>query len=134
MATGIRRRHGRSCRTRDGGVCNCGEGWQAEVYSRRDGKKIRKTFASQAEAKSWRADAVAALGKGTLKAPSPVTLAEAWEAWYAGAREGTVRTRSGDPYKPSALRSYEQQMRRRVLPALGWVKLAEIRRVQLRTS
>jgi hypothetical protein len=57
MAAGIRTRHGRSCRSRDGGRCNCSPSYEAWVYSKRDDKKIRKTFKSQAEAKAWRADA-----------------------------------------------------------------------------
>src|SRR5262245_18044453 len=106
MATGIRRRHGRNCRSRSGGSCNCSEGWEASVYSKRDGKKIRKTFAREADAKSWRADALTALGKGTMRAPKPTTVREAWETWHQGIREGTIRNRSGDPFKPSAIRSY----------------------------
>lgn len=133
MATGITKRHSRKCRSREGGGCNCEPSFEAWVYSKRDHKKIRAphTFARESEARAWRADASAALGKGTLRAPKPTTLSEAWDAWYEGAKEGTIRNRSGDPYKPSALRSYEQHMRRRVLPALGSVKLAEIQRVQL---
>ena len=131
MATGIRRRHGRNCRSRGGGSCNCSEGWEASVYSKRDGKKIRKTFARESEAKSWRADALTGLGKGTLRAPKPTTVRQAWDAWYEGAKEGTIRNRSGDPFKPAAIRSYERAMRLRLLPELGSVKLAEIRRPDL---
>jgi len=58
-------------------------------------------------------------------------LAEAWEAWLAGARAGTILNRSRKPYKPSALRSYDQAMRLRVLPKLGHTRLAEIRHDQL---
>jgi integrase len=42
-----------------------------------------------------------------------------------------VTNRSGDRYKPSALRSYEQAMRLRVLPAFGRTKLAEVSRPDL---
>ena len=48
-----------------------------------------------------------------------------------GAREGSVRTRSGDKYKPSALRSYEIALRRRVVPALGGYRLSDLRRVDV---
>jgi integrase len=43
------------------------------------------------------------------------------------ARNGHVRNRSGDPYKPSAIRGYEQNLRRRVIPALGTVRLGDVR-------
>jgi len=39
-----------------------------------------------------------------------------------------VRTRSGEPYKPSALRSYEQALERKVLPALGRKRLCALER------
>jgi hypothetical protein len=42
-----------------------------------------------------------------MRAPSQTTLQQAWEAWEAGAKDGTIRTRSGDIYKPFALRGYE---------------------------
>ena len=49
--TGIRTRHRQDCGTRESGGCNCEPAYEASVYSKRDGKKIRKTFASAAEAK-----------------------------------------------------------------------------------
>lgn len=127
----IRKLHSKGCSARDGGRCRCGAGWEAAVYSQRDGKKIRKTFASKAEAKTWRADASTQLARGELRAPKPTTLREAWEVWIEGARAGTIRNRSGDPFKPSALRAYEGAMRREVLPEFGPVKLADLRRPDL---
>lgn len=43
-------------------------------------------------------------------------------------RSGKVRTRSGEPYKPSAIRSYEAALESRVLPALGAKRLADVQR------
>lgn len=131
MAEGIRKRHSRGCRSRDGGRCNCNAGFEAWVFSKRDGKKIRKTFSREAEAKSWRVVALNALARGGLRVAKPTTVQEAWEAWYEGANAGTVTNRSGDPYKPSALRSYERAMRLRVLPEFGDVRLAEVHRPDL---
>jgi integrase len=105
--------------------------YRASVWSNRDRKRIRKTFDSLAAAKNWRADALSALSKGSLRAPKPTTVREAWQAWYEGAKAGNVRNRSGDPYKPSALRSYEGAMRRRVLPEFGSTRLADVRRPDL---
>jgi hypothetical protein len=42
------------------GIRPRGKSWEAWVYDRRDGKKIRKTFPTQAAAKSWPSDAVGA--------------------------------------------------------------------------
>lgn len=125
MATGIMKRHSKGCPGRAGGRCNCDAGWEASVFSKRDGKKIRRTFAREAEAKSWRADALHALARGGLRAPKPTTVLEAWEQWYGGAKNGSVRNRSGDRYKPSSLRDYERNMRLRVLPELGAIRLTD---------
>jgi integrase len=106
MAAGIRTRHTRSCGSEEGGRCNCSPSYEAGVYSKRDDKKIRKTFGNLAEAKGWRADASGAVRKRTMRAPSKTTISEAAEQWLEGARQGSIRNRSGDAYKPSAIRGY----------------------------
>src|SRR5215211_4795838 len=126
MATGITKRHSRTCRSRSDGACNCQPSYEAWIYSKREGKKIRKSFARKSAAKSWRANAKSALDKGGLRAPTPTTLHEAWDAWYAGALADAIRNASGDTYKPSALRGYERHMRLRVLPAIGAMRLSDI--------
>jgi len=126
MAAGIRTRHGRSCHSRDGGRCNCSPSYEAWVYSKRDDKKIRKTFRELAEARSWRADAEVAVRKRTLRAPSKMTIAEDAAEWLEGVKRGAILTASGNTYKPSALRGYEAALRVRVLPEFGGVRLAEL--------
>jgi hypothetical protein len=69
-------------------------------------------------------------GRG-LRAPKPTTLRVAWEAWHEGAKAGTIRNRSGDRYKPSAIRGYDQGMRLPVLPEFGAVRLADLDRIDL---
>src|SRR5436190_11090882 len=64
-----------------------------------------------------------------MRARTATTLRRCWDAWLAGARDGTVRNRSGDAYKPSVLRSYEASMRLRVLPELGGARLSDITRI-----
>jgi integrase len=66
-----------------------------------------------------------------MRAPVPTTLTEAANAWIEGAREGTIRTRSGHIYKPSALRGYDSALRMRVLPQLGSVKLSDVSRLDV---
>jgi integrase len=101
------------------------------VFSVKDGRKLRKTFRNLSEAKGWRADAGSAVRKGTLRSPSRLTLRDAAEAWLKGAEEGTIRNRSGDPYKPSALRSYRASLEKRVLPELGAARLSALSRVDV---
>jgi integrase len=128
---GIEVRHRLPCASRSGGKCNCKPAYQASVWSNRERKRIKKTFASLAEAKAWRAEAQTAIRRGTMRAPSQLTLREAAEAWLAGAREGSIRNRSGDRYKPSVVRGYETSLRLRVLPELGGRKVSEISRADL---
>ena len=126
MATGIRKRHSKGCRSRGGGRCNCDAGWEASVFSKRDGKKIRNTFPTKAAARTWRADAGSQLERGSLRAPTKTTLRETAEEWLRGAEAGEIRNNSGHPYKPSTLRGYRQALEDRVLPELGAAKLSEI--------
>jgi integrase len=100
---GVTVRHGRGCASADGGRCRCQPAYQAQVFSPRDRRTIRKSFPSVAEARAWRADTKAALQKGTMRAATSMTLEEAADDWLGAARAGIARTRSGDAYKPSAL-------------------------------
>ncbi|MEK6271480.1 MAG: tyrosine-type recombinase/integrase [Actinomycetota bacterium] len=116
MATGIRKR---------------GDSYEAAVYLKREDRKLRRTFPTLAAAKSWRNEAATAATKGVLRTPTTTTLREAWTAWLEGAKAGTVLNRSGNPFKPSALRAYQGAMKNRVLDDLGGARLADIRRADL---
>ena len=105
--TGIRARHGRGCRSRDGGRCSCSPSYEAWTFDAREGKEIRKTFPTLAAARAWTADATGAVRRGQLRAVQAPTLREAAEAWLAGVHEGSIRNRSGDAYKQSAIRGYD---------------------------
>jgi len=123
---GITVRHRRHCGVRSGGRCTCHPSYRPEVWSSRDGKKIRTTCRTLAEAKAWRRNAIGELRRNALRAPDPLTLAEVARRWRAGARAGAIRTRSGDPYKPSSIRGYEEALLTRVLPELGARRLEAI--------
>src|SRR3954453_22632385 len=128
---GITVRHSRRCSVHEGQPCSCTPSYRAEVWSARDGKKIRKDCRTLAEAKAWRADAMREIRLGTRRASAPLTVAEAAEAWLTGARAGSIRNRSGDEYKPSSIRGYEEALRIRVLPELGTRRLDTITRSDL---
>ena len=131
MAEGVRKRHSKGCRSGEGGRCNCKAGWEAWVYLPKEKKKLRKTFARESEAKSWRADAHAAANAGSLRTPSRITLEQAAWLWLEAARDGTVRDRSGHTYKPSTLRLYAEVLRLRVLPEFASVRLADLSRADI---
>jgi integrase len=101
------------------------------VYSARDEKKLYKAFPTLAAARAWRADAGSAVRKRTLRAPTRTTLREAWKQWLDGARDGTIRNRSGDPFKPSVIRSYDQAYALYLDDDLGAAKLGDIDRLHV---
>jgi integrase len=101
-------------------------GW---VWDPRAGKKIYRTFSgkgAKSEAKTWRSDAVPAIRKHQLRAPTRLSLRDAWESWITAAERGEVQSRFKRPYKPSALRGYRADMSNYVLPVLGARRLADI--------
>ena len=126
MAEGIRKRHSKGCSAREGGRCNCAGGWEASVYSPRDGRKLYKTFPRKSEARSWRADAKRSLDRGKLRTPNGRTLREVAATWLEAAERGEIRNRSGRSFKPSTLRGYRVALEDRVLPELGTRKLTAI--------
>jgi integrase len=128
---GVETRHSRSCGSRKGEKCSCRPTFQAHVWSRRERKRIRKTFKTFGEAKTWRADAVQALQRNVMRSPAKTTLREEAEAWLAGTKDGSIRTRTGDEYKPSVIRSYETNLAKRILPELGAERLSEITHLDL---
>ena len=129
MAEGIEVRHAKGCRALSRRTLRL----HAFVSSRASGRTASSGASASpslqlAEAKAWRAEALVALRQGTLRAPVPETVSAAASAWLVGAREGTVRDRSGRSYKPSTIRTYAEKLESYVLPALGDYRLSELRR------
>ena len=116
MATGI------ETRNRNGRTVYC-----AVAYDKTTGRKTSRTFDTVTAAKQWRTHAIASLRAGTMSTDRGPTLNDAVDAWLDALRSGHVRNRSGDPYKPSAIRGYENTLRKRVLPVLGSYRLREVR-------
>ena len=87
-AEGIVVRHSRGCATRAGEACDCQPGYQAQVFSQRDQRTIRKTFGTLADARAWRAEAHSAFRLGVLRAPSRTTLVQAASDWVIRGRRG----------------------------------------------
>jgi integrase len=128
---GIVLRHGRGCRSHAGGRCSCRPSYQAQVWSAGEQKTIRKTFSNLAAARSWRQESQVALRKGMLRSSSHLTLEQAASAWLSAAATGIVRTRTGEAYKPSAVRAYRQALNHRVFPTLGSRRLTAVSHTML---
>lgn len=122
---GIRARHADSCRAPDG-TCDCAPTFKAEAFDPKAERRIYRTFPTITAARRWRQDAYSALRAGTMSADHGPTLQQAGTAWLAAARAGIARNRSGEPYKPSAVRSYERMLRRHVYEELGHERLREL--------
>jgi integrase len=106
--------------------------YRGAAYDRRAKKKLRGPWTySRAAAKSWRTDALARLDAGTLSADRGDYIADAAHAFIADMKAGAARTRSGDAYKPSAIRNYEQGFRLRIVAAIGGSRLADVRTADL---
>lgn len=128
---GIFERHSRRCAIHSDETCSCRPSYQGQIWSARDGKPIRKTFATIREARRWRQVAAVDLARRKITAPADETLQVAAERWLTQAKAGIVRTRSGEAYKPSALRGYEATLKLRILPELGKRRLSAITRNQI---
>ena len=96
------------------------------MWSKRDDKKIRKSFPTLAAARGWRTDAAKQVKDKRLRAPSPRTLRQEVDEWLAGVRDGRIHNKRRRPYKPAVIRNYEAALRLRVLPELGGRKLADV--------
>jgi integrase-like protein len=92
---------------------------------------VRRTFAQESEARTWRVDARAAAKAGSLHAPSRITVEQASWLWLEAARSGAVRDRSGHLYKPGTLREYARVLGLRVLPEFGHRRLGDLRRAEV---
>jgi integrase len=111
--------------------CSCEPSFQAQVWSARERKTIRKTFRVLSDARAWRHESQVALRRGLLRSGSPLTLRQAAEEWLCAAEAGVVRTRTGESYKPSAVRAYRQTLNHRALPLLGSKRLTAVSQTML---
>jgi integrase len=125
-STGITERHARDCDERGSGRCNCQPTFQAQVWDAKTGRRLSKTFPTRSAAKLWRHDAITDLRTGELSADSGPALKDAIDAWLDGLSAGHITTRSGDPYKPAAIRGYKSSLYLRAVPVLGHLRLAEV--------
>ena len=131
MAEGIRRRHSNGCPAKVGGRCRCNAGWEASVYLAREERKVRRTFPRRSEAKAWRTDALAERSADDSREPSQLSLEQAAWLWLEAARNGSVRDRSGQTYKPGTLREYARVLDLRVLPEFGSLRFSELPRLEI---
>ena len=130
-------RHARGCDFRgwDNFPCKCDPGYQAWVSNKRaregEQKRPRKTFSTPEAAKDWRDDQLHKLRHGGRIASTKKSVAAAADELLAGMRDGTISARGGKRYKPSVIRSYEQDLRNYIRPEFGHRKLSDVEHLDI---
>ena len=128
---GVNLVHQKTCVGKTTAICDCDPSFQGQAWSKLHQRNLRRTFGALEEAKLWREETIEALADPTALAPGQAFFDLAASNWLAAAKAGTVRTRSGTPFKPAALRSYEDSIRRFLAPRLGRTRLADITRTDI---
>ena len=130
LPEGIYARHRKSCPNagQPEWSCGCPASYQAQAWSKRDGRRPTRTFPRLREAVKWRNDARSAVQSGKLAVSRALTLRRASDDFMEAAETKLVLNRSGRPYKPSALRSYRTALDLRILPDYGAHPVIELRR------
>ena len=105
--------------------------WQAEVFDKRSGRRVRKHFDTYDEAVVWRSDVQRAIRTGERAAKGTPTVREAAAELVAGMKSGAIASRGGRPYRASVIRKYEQTLATYVLEDLGAHSLADLTHVSL---
>lgn len=127
----IEERHAKDCASHGGRRCNCIAHYRGEVRDAA-GRKVRSAWStSRAQAISWEKEAFVAVRHGRLRASTPTTVRQAGVALVAGMRSGAILDRSGKPYKPKTVRSYEHALQNYVYPMLGSRKVSGLRRADI---
>lgn len=131
-AEGIEIRHRAACRTRNGGQrCNCTPSHRAQVSAPDTGETIRRTFPSETAAIQWRRDMLTAFANGSPtveRAAAAITISAGLDELIARIKDGRTLNRSGRPYRPATIRSYEHTADIYLRPMMGHLRVADVRR------
>jgi integrase len=125
---GIRVRHQRACRSRGGGRCNCAPAYEARAWSQAAQREVSRSFPSRAEAKAWRARAMSGHVDRMAGATTAPVLDALAERVLDAMADGTLRNRSGEPFKPSVARSYRSSYDAHIRPMIGGRRVTAITR------
>jgi integrase len=126
---GIETRHQKHCASHEDKRCNCQPSYRGVVYDpSRPGNRKGPRTKNLAEARGWRIDAQRRILRGGRWPSGGPTVKEAGERWLADAKAGVITTRGGLTYKPSTIRNYESSFNLHVVPVLGQIAVAKLRR------
>jgi hypothetical protein len=125
---GIYVRHAKGCQSLSCARCNCEPSYMARAWSAAAGREVRRSFKRKADAKAWRARMMAGHADRVAGATRSPVLDVIAEQVLDAMRDGTLRNRSGDTYKPSVARSYRSNYDVNVAPLLGGRRISTITR------
>jgi integrase len=136
MPNGIIPVQGRACIRAHGrgASCRCPRSYEAWTWNKREGRKERKTFSGTGaftEAKAWRDGKKAELAQAKRAPAQPTglpTIREAAETFIADAEAGKPLKKGFLAFKPSTVRGYARDLRERVVPDFGPMRLDELTR------
>lgn len=104
------------------------ESYRGTAYDPRAQRKVRGEWTSiLADARSWRLQSQAKMDLGGTIVQRGITVTTAADMFIDGVRAGMIRNRSGLPYKPSAARQLEQNLRNRIVPEFRAASLRSLR-------
>ena len=110
VVPGITRRHSRRCESRRGRACSCRPTYQAQAWSARDRKPVRRTFSTLGAARAWRQEAQVDLRRRRMNAPS-ARLRARGRGGVAQAARGPASFGPA-PVSPTSPRRFEATSRR----------------------
>ena len=129
MGVGVVTRHTRNCALSSGGKrCSCVPTYQARVPLGERGKRETRCFASFGEASEWRSKRLLGLHRRAQVVHTNVTVGEELDSLITGMQDGSVRTKRGEPYKPSVVVAYRLSATRHLKPAIGAYRLIDLER------
>jgi integrase len=125
---GLYVRHAKGCATEADGRCNCEPSYMARAWSAGAGREVRRSFKRKADAKAWRARMMSGHADRVAGATGSPVLDVLAEQVFDQAKAGVLLNRSGDPYKPSVVRSYRSSYDQHVSPLIGGRRVSTITR------
>lgn len=143
LLQGIEVRHKKGCpnlRQKKASCSKCTLSYRATVYdpsirrtgSEKSGGYHKSSWSSSlADVRGWRTEKMHAIANGVVAQPSSLTVREAFSEFIDLAEKGLVSNRSGERYKPSAVRGYRQSYDLHLDRQLGAVKFSALRRSQI---
>lgn len=136
-ATGVIMIHSKACGLHSEWTfagCSCQPSYRAQVFDKVTRRRQAKTFKDLKSVVRWHADRQAALRAGKERVVEGVTLAALYAEWRQGVAYGTVTARGQRAYKQSTLRESDGIWRMWLEPALGHVKVRELRTLHIQTT